>query len=110
VAWLTATIGSAAAICSMASFAPQVWKIWREKDASSVSLHMYAVTVVGFVLWIAYGLSLKSWPIIASNGVCLVLAAAILVLRLRYGNQGPAVSQRGNQAAPAASKFEPPAG
>ena len=40
----------------MTSFLPQVIKIAREKDASSVSLRMYVVTVTGFALWIVYGL------------------------------------------------------
>ena len=46
-------IGTGAALCSMGSFAPQALKIQREHDASSVSLPMYVVTVVGFALWVA---------------------------------------------------------
>lgn len=68
----------------MAGFAPQIAKIVREKDASSVSLKMYVVTTTGFVLWTAYGLILKSWPITVSNVVMLALAATILVLKIRY--------------------------
>ena len=75
-------LGVAAALFSMGSFAPQVIKIWREKDASSVSVWMYLATVVGFALWIAYGIGLKSWPLIASNTVCLILAGTVLVLKL----------------------------
>ena len=48
-------VGTAAALFSMTSFVPQVLKIWKERDASSVSLRMYVVTVVGFSLWTAYG-------------------------------------------------------
>ena len=77
-------LGTAAALCSMSSFLPQVVKIVRERDASSVSLRMYLVTVTGFSLWLAYGVVLKSWPLIASNGVSLALSVAILVLKLRY--------------------------
>ncbi|MHB8284515.1 MAG: SemiSWEET family sugar transporter [Caulobacteraceae bacterium] len=79
-------IGVLAAICSMTSFVPQVVKIWRERDASSVSLRMYVVTVVGFVLWTAYGVLLKSWPLIGSNLISLALSAAILGLKLRFGD------------------------
>ncbi len=78
-------VGVAAAVCSMTSFAPQIVKIWREKDASSVSLRTYAVTVTGFVLWIAYGLLLKSWPVAVSNSVCLIMAGAVLAMKLRFG-------------------------
>jgi MtN3 and saliva related transmembrane protein len=77
-------VGAAAAICSMTSFAPQLIKIWRERDASSVSLRMYVVTVTGFSLWIAYGVLIGSWPVMASNIVCLLLSGAILGLKWRF--------------------------
>src|SRR5205085_1169492 len=63
---LVNTVGTAAALCSMASFVPQIIKIWRERDAQSVSLRMYAVTVTGFSLWIAYGVLSGSWPVAVS--------------------------------------------
>jgi MtN3 and saliva related transmembrane protein len=71
-------VGTAAGLCSMTSFVPQLVKIWRERDAEQVSLRMYLVTVTGFSLWITYGVLNHSWPIWASNGVCLMLSAAIL--------------------------------
>jgi len=77
-------IGTVAALCSMASFAPQIVKILRERDATSVSLRMYAITVAGFGLWTAYGMMIASWPVSGSNLVCLILSLCILLLRLRY--------------------------
>ena len=77
-------IGTGAAICSMVSFAPQIMKIWRERDASSVSLRMYVITVTGFTLWTAYGFLIKSWPVIGSNIVCLGMSGAILALKWRF--------------------------
>ena len=71
-------MGVGAAFCSMGSFIPQLVKIWRERDASSVSLRMFALTVLGFVLWVVYGAALKGWPLVFSNTVCLGLSAAIL--------------------------------
>jgi len=78
------TVGTAAALCSMTSFLPQIIKIWRDRDASEVSLRMYVVTVAGFSLWIAYGVLVGSWPVTLSNIVCLLKAGAILVLRWRF--------------------------
>ena len=43
---------------------------------------MYSLTVVGFSLWIGYGVLLKHWPIIIPNSICLVLAAFILTKKL----------------------------
>ena len=81
---LANVIGTGAALCSMTSFVPQIIKIARERDATSVSLRMYAVTVTGFSLWIAYGLMISSWPVAAANIVCLALSATILVLKWRF--------------------------
>lgn len=80
-------VGTGAALCSMASFVPQITKIVRERDAASVSLRMYVVTVTGFGLWIAYGVMTQAWPVAASNLVCLMLAATILVLKWRYASR-----------------------
>jgi len=82
---LTNVIGVAAGLCSMASFVPQLIKIAREKDATGVSLTMFAITITGFALWIAFGLLSDAWPVALSNSICLVLAGAIFSLRLRYG-------------------------
>lgn len=80
-------VGTGAALCSMISFVPQIAKIVRERDAESVSLRMYAVTVTGFSLWTAYGLMTRSWPVAVSNLVCLVLAATILAMKWRLRRQ-----------------------
>lgn len=77
-------VGVAAALCSMTSFAPQIIKLVKTRDASGVSLRTYAVTVTGFALWIAYGVLLGSWPVAVSNTVCLLMSAAVLVLKWRY--------------------------
>jgi len=77
-------VGTAAALCSMASFTPQIVKTWRERDASAISLRMYAVTVTGFTLWTIYGVLTASWPVIGSNAVCLGLSAIMLALKWRF--------------------------
>jgi MtN3 and saliva related transmembrane protein len=82
-------IGVGAGLLSMISFIPQIAKIWREKNASGVSLRTYALTVSAFALWLTYGLLSGTWPVAAANAVCLTLSAMIVALRLRFGD-GPA--------------------
>jgi MtN3 and saliva related transmembrane protein len=77
--------GSIAAVCSMTSFVPQLVKIWRERDATSVSLRMYAVSVIGFSLWTTYGFLIGKWPVIGCNTACLVMCLVILALKWRFG-------------------------
>lgn len=86
---LVEVVGVGAAVCSMTSFAPQLIKIWRERDASSVSVWMYLITVTGFVLWTAYGLVIRRWPVVGSNAVCLLMSAAVLVLKFRFDRAEP---------------------
>jgi len=81
--WIN-VVGTLAGLCGIIGFTPQIAKIIKDKDASSVSLKMYAVTTTGFVLWVAYGAMQKSWPITVANGVMLMLAATILMLKLKY--------------------------
>lgn len=73
-------VGYLATICSTTSFTPQAWKIIKTRDTSSISMPMYAITVLGFALWLAFGIMKAEWPIIITNGVCLVLAAFILTM------------------------------
>lgn len=87
-------VGAAAALCSMASFTPQIVKIWRERDASSVSLRMYVVTVTGFALWTTYGVMQGAWPIILANTVCLLLSATVLALKWRFSRRRRAAQAR----------------
>ena len=82
--YLPNIIGFVAGILSITSFAPQVYKAWRE-GTQSISLRMYLVLVAGFVLWLGYGLLIGSWPIMLVNAANLVLSAAILRLKLRDG-------------------------
>ena len=74
-------VGSAAALCSITSFAPQMMKIWKTRDASSVSLKTYSLTVTCFVLWTAYGVMTGAWPIIVANACALLMSAGVLAMK-----------------------------
>jgi MtN3 and saliva related transmembrane protein len=76
------TIGTIAAICSTASFAPQAWRIIRTRQTKDISTGMYLLTVTAFAAWIAYGAMLEQWPLIVANSICFVLSAFILVMKL----------------------------
>jgi MtN3 and saliva related transmembrane protein len=77
-------VGFAAAALTTGSFIPQAVKTIRTRDTRGISLAMYVIFTVGVALWLAYGLFVGSWPMIAANTVTLGLAATILGLKLRY--------------------------
>ena len=79
---LVTLIGAFAAICSTVSFTPQAWKIIRTRETKDISTGMYLLTVAAFAAWLSYGIALRQWPLIAANGICFVLSAFILTMKL----------------------------
>jgi MtN3 and saliva related transmembrane protein len=77
-------IGYVAALCTTASFLPQAWLTFRTRDVRGISLGMYSVFTLGVSLWLVYGAMLRAWPIVIANAVTLVLACAILAMKLRF--------------------------
>ena len=77
-------VGTAAALCSITSFVPQIIKIWTERDASAVSLKTYSLTVTCFVLWVGYGVLTTAWPIVVANTCALVMAGGVLGMKWRF--------------------------
>ena len=86
---LTNAIGTAAALFSITSFIPQIAKIAKTRDASSVSLRTYAFTVTCFILWVIYGVRLGAWPITLANAVALLMSGAVLVMKWRFRDGDP---------------------
>ena len=78
-------IGSVAAVLTTASFIPQAWHSFKTRDVSGISLGMYSVFTVGVALWLLYGVLLQSWPLMIANTITLLLASAILGMKLRFG-------------------------
>ena len=68
-----------------ACLAPQFIKVWRTRSTEDISLGMFLVLVLGVALWLLYGLLSGDGPLIASNAITLVLAGAILFMKLKYG-------------------------
>jgi MtN3 and saliva related transmembrane protein len=75
-------VGSAAALASTISFAPQAWKIIKSRKTEDISRRAYVLTVTGFALWTIYGIMLGEWPLIATNTICLGLSSFILFMKL----------------------------
>lgn len=77
-------LGALAGVLTTVAFVPQVVKTWRSGSAEDISLFMFSLFSAGVVLWLLYGIALRSLPIVAANSVTLVLALSVLVLKLRH--------------------------
>lgn len=81
----TTVIGFIAAALTTFAFLPQTIRILRTKNTNSISLGMYIAMVSGVTLWLIYGLAINSLPIIAANGITLILSGSILILKIKHG-------------------------
>jgi MtN3 and saliva related transmembrane protein len=77
-------LGLAAGTLTTIAFIPQLLMTWRLKSARNVSFGMLTTFCLGVLLWLIYGLAIEARPIILANAVTLVLALAILALKIKY--------------------------
>jgi len=77
-------LGLVAGTLTTCSFVPQVVRIWRTRSARDISTVMFLLLSLGVLLWVVYGVAIQSAPVIVANGVTLVLALAILGMKLYF--------------------------
>ena len=76
-------LGGVAGVLTTLSFVPQVIKTWRTRKADDISLGMLLLFSLGVALWGVYGVIIGAAPVIVANGVTLVLAFVMVILKLR---------------------------
>ncbi len=82
-------LGLAAGTLTTVAFVPQLLRIIKMRSAHDISWWMFSIFSVGVVLWLWYGIREEALPLIIANVVTLALAAAILLLKWRYGRDVP---------------------
>jgi MtN3 and saliva related transmembrane protein len=78
-------IGLIAAVLTTAAFLPQVYKTWKTKDVSALSLPMLILFFTGIVLWLVYGIYIKSLSMIIANSITIVSSLLLLYFKITYG-------------------------
>lgn len=80
----TTLVGYFAGFLTTVAFVPQVLKTWKSRSASDLSVGMFSVFSVGVLCWLIYGILLAEVPMILWNAVTLILALALLVMKLKF--------------------------
>jgi MtN3 and saliva related transmembrane protein len=81
---LTLFLGYFAGFLTTISLVPQVIKMWATKSADDFSLVMLLIWCTGISCWVIYGAMMNSVPIILWNISTLLLAVAILIMKLKF--------------------------
>jgi MtN3 and saliva related transmembrane protein len=62
----------------------QIRKMLHHRSSREVSVAYFCVLLVGFVLWIAYGIAIANWYLIVPNSVALTVCATTIAVALRF--------------------------
>ena len=76
-------LGLVAAAITTFAWVPQVYKMYKERNASGVSLTMALLFFVGITLWFIYGYLIESISIMVANGITLFLQSMIIIYKLK---------------------------
>ena len=82
-------VGATIAGLTMA-FSPvlQIRRMRRTRSSHDVSLQYLGLLCLGFVLWVAYGVSIPNWVIVGTNAASLSVMALTILVALRYRRGG----------------------
>ena len=68
-------------------YVPQIIRIFRLQSAKEISLIFNILSLVGFVIWLLYGIFLSLTPMILWNSIGVITVATLLYAKLKYGRQ-----------------------
>jgi MtN3 and saliva related transmembrane protein len=66
----------------------QIRRMIRRRSSRDVSIGYFAVLLIGFVLWISYGIAARNLALIVPNAVALLVVMSTITIALRLGH-GP---------------------
>ena len=78
-------IGAMAAILTMFSFVPQIFRSLRTKSVKDVSPVTLFQLSAGVLLWMVYGIARRDPIIIVANAVTLITLSLLIFLYFKYG-------------------------
>lgn len=79
-----AFVASSYGILMAISPALQIRKILQHRSSHGVSAGYQMVLLVGFVLWLAYGVASDNWAIIIPNTVAMVVSALTIAVTRKF--------------------------
>ena len=82
-------LGLIATCFTTSSFVPQVWRTWKTRDVSGISLPTHVIITIGLALWLVYGWLRGDMPLMVANAVMVVLTGAITVMKIRFDAPKP---------------------
>jgi MtN3 and saliva related transmembrane protein len=80
-------LGLVASCFTTSSFAPQIWRTWKTRDVSSMSLSTYLMLTLGVALWLLYGILKGDLPLIVANITMVMMTGTITAMIVLFNNR-----------------------
>ena len=78
-------VGYIAAVGTTGAFIPQALKVYRTKKTEDLSLGTFLLFSAGVLLWVVFGVIIRSIPIIMANGITFIISCYILAMIIKGG-------------------------
>jgi MtN3 and saliva related transmembrane protein len=62
----------------------QIRKVLLHRSSRQVSIAYFWVLLVGFTLWVTYGVTITNWYLVVPNAVAFIVCATTIAVALRY--------------------------
>lgn len=82
----------------------QIRRMRRTRSSRDVSLQYLGLLTLGFVLWIAYGVSIPNWVLVGTNTASFSVMVVTILVALRYRRGGSRQADAGRAAETGASE------
>ena len=63
----------------------QIRQMMRQRSSRDVSIGYFVILLIGFLLWIGYGIAAHNLALIVPNTVALLIGAGTIAVALRLG-------------------------
>ncbi|MBL7865670.1 MAG: hypothetical protein JNK10_12375 [Cyclobacteriaceae bacterium] len=76
--------GHTGAFLSSVTFIPQVYKVWKSKSATDLSLATMLIVFTSTIVWLIYAFALNLWPVILANGIICFLSLMLIYFKFAF--------------------------
>jgi len=81
---LTNLIGYLGSFLTCVTFVPQVIKSWETKSVGDLSTWMLAIVISSTLVWLWYGIRIKSGPVMVANTIVFLLGCVLMYFKFTF--------------------------
>lgn len=83
---VTNFIGYLGSFLTCVTFVPQVLKSWETQSVGDLSIWMIGIVICSTLVWLWYGIRIKSGPVMVANSIVFLLGCVLLYFKLTFVN------------------------